>query len=47
MVFGRAGALLCHPNLERDIVDTLCHASRRSDTTGPNKADFQLQEGKV
>jgi hypothetical protein len=47
MVFVQPGRSLCSPNFERDIVDTLCHASRRSDTTGPNKADFQLQEGKV
>jgi len=45
---------LCHlesvcaaPIPRRDIVDTLCHASRRSDTTGPNKADFLLHEGRV
>jgi len=36
------GECLCHPNLERDIVDTLCHALWGSDTTGPNKAGFLL-----
>jgi len=34
----RSGCAL--KNFERDIVDTLCHASRRSDTIGPNKAGF-------
>jgi len=29
-------------NFERDIVDTLCHASRGSDTTGPNTVGFLL-----
>jgi hypothetical protein len=45
---------LCHlesvcaaPISRRDIVDTLCHASRRSDTTRPNKAGFLLHEGRV
>jgi hypothetical protein len=41
------GECLCSSNFERDIVDTLCHASRRSDTTRPNKAGFLLQEGRV
>jgi hypothetical protein len=42
MVFMMVGEGLCCVNFERDIVDTLCHASRRSDTTGPNKAGFLL-----
>ena len=46
-VFGQAGGCLCSLNFERDIVDTLCHASRKSATIRPNKAGFLLQEGRV
>ena len=46
IVFGMVGNGLCCVNFERDIVDTLCHASRRSDTTRPNNVDFLLQEGR-
>jgi hypothetical protein len=42
IVFVVFGMCLCSSNFERDIVDTLCHASRRSDTTRPNKAGFLL-----
>ena len=47
VVFVGFGQCLCCFNFERDIVDTLCHASRKSATTGPNKSDFLLQEGKT
>ena len=47
IVFVVFGQCLCHSNLERDIVDTLCHASWKSDTTRPNKAGFLLHEGRV
>lgn len=47
IVFVVFGECLCSSNFERDIVDTLCHASRGSDTTRPNKAGFLLQEGRV
>jgi hypothetical protein len=47
IVFVVFGECLCRSNFERDIVDTLCHASQRSDTTRPNKPGFQLQEGRV
>ena len=47
IVFVGCEGCLCCFNFERDIVDTLCHASRRSDTTRPNKSVFQLQEGRV
>jgi hypothetical protein len=47
MVFVAFGVRLCRSNFKRDIVDTLCHASRRSDTIRPNKPLFLLQEGRV
>jgi len=47
IVFWPFGECLCSSNFERDIVDTLCHASRRSNTTRPNKAGFLLHEGRV
>ena len=47
IVFVVFGWCLCCLNFERDIVDTLCHASRKSATTRPNKSDFLLQEGKT
>jgi hypothetical protein len=47
IVFMMFEECLCHDNFKRDIVDTLCHASRRSDTTRPNKAGFLLHEGRV
>jgi len=47
MVFVAFGVCVCHSNFKRDIVDTLCHASRRSDTIRPNKPHFLLQEGRV
>ena len=33
---------LCRVNFVRDLVDTLCHVSRGSATTGPNNITFLL-----
>lgn len=38
---------LCIKYFERDIVDTVCHASRENVTTQPNNREFLLHEGKV
>jgi len=38
---------LCKKYFERDIVDTIWHASRKSATTRPNRPQFLLHEGEV
>jgi hypothetical protein len=47
VVFMEVRGGLCFENFERDIVDTICHASRFTGTTRPNKPLFLLHEGKV